>query len=107
MVCLLQAECRAGREAASDAGAATADLSILRQYDVEKPAMIDDLDWPIVFGVSAALATLVLCGSCVRDWWTATPQVTEVTIVDKSYTPGHYVQSCSTNAKGWTTCHED
>lgn len=68
--------------------------------------MIDDIDWPVVFGVSAALAALVLCGSCVRDWWTATPQVTEVTIVDKSHTPGHYVQSCSTNAKGWTTCHE-
>jgi hypothetical protein len=67
----------------------------------------DDYHWSWLFGALAIVVILVLCGSCAQDWWTSTPQVTEVTIIDKAYHPGHYDTTCNTDGKGHVSCTTD
>lgn len=58
------------------------------------------------FVTGGVCAVLFLIGSCVQDWRTAKPQVSEVTIVDKHYAPGHYDTSCSTDPHTYiVTCN--
>ena len=57
--------------------------------------------------VGAGLLLIATCaglGSCVYDWSTSTPQAVNVTIIDKSHTPGYYSTHCSTDDKGHMSC---
>lgn len=46
--------------------------------------------------VLAVLAVSALLGSCVYDYSTSTPQLAEVTVIDKAFYPEHYVPDCHT-----------
>jgi hypothetical protein len=58
----------------------------------------------VVAGVGLILALLI--GSWVYDYFAATAEVVEATIVGKRYTPGHYEQQCSTNDRGRQKCEQ-
>jgi hypothetical protein len=54
-------------------------------------------------GIVAVLA--LLFGSCVHDFAKSTPQVSEVTIVDKHHQPEYWSTHCTSDNKGRMSCY--
>jgi hypothetical protein len=57
-----------------------------------------------LIGAAVVVVLLVFLGSCVDDFARSTPESSEVTIINKQYSPEHWDLQCSTDSKGYMSC---